>query len=211
MINKKSWDINLDWIKYTSYSQLDIKKEVNPIDGKYLVEEKTIVEEAKLPFYRDNIKLVRLIDDKWKKGLEIYYLVLDGDNLFRLNGTSPPIHEVNAKAPINLDQENAMDYLKFFCHFVRGEEGPFIITDFLQPNEIPEIKDFKEKEEFNLNLYPTKFNGMDKGNFMFTSIIWYSNALFAARFKIQPSGMVHMLEDEPIQGGLSVKYPYSLS
>jgi hypothetical protein len=48
------------------------------------------------------VALIRVRDPSWaNQKLNIYYLT-DQGNLFRLNGTSPPIHEVNAKAPIKI-------------------------------------------------------------------------------------------------------------
>ena len=50
-----------------------------------------------MPFY-ERVVLIRVKDPGWTpKSLNIYYLTVDG-NLYRLNGTSPPIHEVNARA-----------------------------------------------------------------------------------------------------------------
>lgn len=208
MNHSKSWGINLDWVTYSNQDFSDLKEKINPIDRKFLIGDETIIKKTTLPFYQDKVKLIWLTDINWKKGLEIYYLIFES-NLYRLNGTSPPIHEINAKVPLKLNKENVEDYLKFFCYFVQGDHGAFLITDSLQPNEIPEIKKKKEKEEFSFNMHPTKFNGMDKDSFLFASIIWYDDVLFGARFKVDPTGMVHMLEDEPILK-ISIKYPYIL-
>ena len=93
-------------------------EQINPIDGKYRVSaESTRVEWRMLPFY-ETVALIRVRDPNWvNQNLNIYYLT-DQGNLFRLNGTSPPIHEVNAKAPIKVNEENVLEYLRFFCFFV---------------------------------------------------------------------------------------------
>jgi hypothetical protein len=89
-----------------------------------------------LPFY-DSVALIRVRDPNWvNRRLNIYYLT-DQGNLFRLNGTSPPIHEVNAKAPIKVNEKNVLDYLRFFCFFVRGEEGPFYIAESMEDPNMP--------------------------------------------------------------------------
>ncbi len=67
--------------------------------------------------------------------------------LWHLDGTSPPIHKVNDTFGIKLpsvpraeengepgelseaDQKTLLGYLRFFCEFVHGEEGPFYIID----------------------------------------------------------------------------------
>jgi hypothetical protein len=111
--------------------------QINPIDGKYQVSSNsTEVGWRMLPFY-DHVVLIRLRDRTWgKQKLTIYYLT-DQGTLFRLNGTSPPIHEVNAKAPVRITEQNVLEYLRFFCFFVRGEEGPFLIAESMDDPYIP--------------------------------------------------------------------------
>ena len=79
------------------------QEQIKVIDGKYRVStESTQVHWRMLPFY-DSVALIRVREPSWADpNLYIYYLT-DQGNLFRLNGTSPPIHEVNAKAPIKVD------------------------------------------------------------------------------------------------------------
>ncbi len=206
MKHPKSWGTHLNWVAYTKGQSVDFKERINPIDGKYHFSEKTIVAETTLPFYTNEVKLICIADKGWKKGLEIYFLTFK-NTMFRLKGTSPPLHEVNAKAPVQLNVENVKDYLRFFCYFVHG---PFLITESLQQAEIPEIKDDKEREEFLFNMHPIKFNGMDKKNFLLTSTVWYKNALFTARFCVQPTGMLDMIEDEPLLEELSIQFPFSI-
>ena len=45
----------------------------------------------------------------------------------------------------------------------------------------------------------------DNGNWMCDAVVYYSNALFIANFSVQPSGMIEMLDDEPIAADLPVK------
>ena len=81
-------------------------EQINPIDGKYRTSPaSTRVAWRTLPFY-ETVALIRVQDPNWvNKSMTIYYLT-DQGNLFRLNGTSPPIHEVNNKAPIKINEEN---------------------------------------------------------------------------------------------------------
>src|SRR5262245_51807643 len=87
--------------------------QIGTVDGKYRVSpDTTQVHWRQLSFY-DNTVLVRVRDPNWvNKKLYIYYLTREGE-LYRLNGTSPPIHEVNAKAPIRVTEQNVLPYLKF--------------------------------------------------------------------------------------------------
>lgn len=207
----KSWSSGLLWDRLAEQDRKELLERINPIDGRRQVDTNTAMENTRLPFYSDHIKLLRLSDPKWSARLYVYYLQ-NKENLYRLNGTSPPIHEVNAKAPIQLNESNVLAYLRFFCFFVRGDYGPFLIFESLDQPEIPDISSAEEHAELEKHAYPARFNGVDaEGKFLAAAMIWYGNAVFAAKFKIQPTGMVEMDGDEPVLGDLTTKIEAPLS
>lgn len=186
--------------------------QINPVDGKYKVSaESTEVHWRMLPFY-ESVALIRVKDPNWvNKKLNIYYLT-DQGNLFRLNGTSPPIHEVNAKAPINITDDNVMEYLRFFCFFVRGEEGPFYVAEDMSDPNMPADMDDTTRSVVEGTIRPASFEGKnDQGHYLCDAVVFYSNALFIANFAIQPSGMIEMLDDEPIAADLPSKIEVPVS
>lgn len=168
--------------------------------------ERSRLDVVELPWY-DNVILLRWTDEDWpQEGLAIYYLLHEGKNLFRLNGASPPIHEVNATAPIRLTEANVLDYLRFFCFFVRGEEGPFHISEILSDPVLPQDLDPPTRKVFENTIHPAIYAGRDeRGFFLCDASLFYSNALFDTRFMIQPSGMVEMEDDEPVAPDLPVR------
>lgn len=181
-------------------------EQINPIDGKYRVSaESTEVNWRMLPFY-DQVALIEVKDPKWtKQKMKIYYLT-DQGNLFRLNGTSPPIHEVNAKAPIKVNEQNVLEYLRFFCFFVRGEEGPFYVAESMEDPNMPTEMDETTRSVIEGTIRPATFEGVnDQGHFLCDAVVFYSNALFIANFAVQPTGMIEMLDDEPIAADLPTK------
>lgn len=187
-------------------------EQINPIDGKYHVKaETTQVEWRMLPFY-DQVALIRVKDPNWTNPkLNIFYLT-DQGNLFRLNGTSPPIHEVNAKAPIKVTEANVLDYLRFFCYFVRGEEGPFYIAESMEDPNMPTEMDDTTRSVIEGTIRPATFEGMnDQSHFLCDAVVFYSNALFIANFAVQPTGMIEMLDDEPIAADLPVRVDQPVS
>ncbi|MDB2683194.1 hypothetical protein N9Z27_02985 [Alphaproteobacteria bacterium] len=181
-------------------------EQIGPIDNKLQVQaDTTKVQWRMLPFY-ESVALIRVKDPGWvDQNLYIYYLT-DQGNLFRLNGTSPPIHEVNAKAPIKVNEENVLDYLRFFCFFVRGEEGPFYVAESMEDPNMPPEMDDTTRAVIEGTIREAEFEGMNEQNqFLCNAVVFYSNALFIANFSVQPSGMIEMLDDEPIAADLPVK------
>ena len=181
-------------------------EQINPVGGKHKVDAQTTqVHWRTLPFY-ESVALIRVKDPAWTpRNLFIYYLT-DQGNLYWLNGTSPPIHEVNSKAPIKVTEDNVLEYLRFFCFFVRGEEGPFLIAESMQDDYIPKDLDDKTRSVIEGTIRPATYEGMnEQGHFLCDAVVYYSNALFIANFAVQPGGMIEMLDDEPIAADLPVR------
>ncbi len=193
------------WNAVEGEEKVGFLEQVNPIGGKYKVSPQTSqVHWRNLPFY-NGLAMIRITDSLWpNKKLKIFYVTEQG-NLYRLNGTSPPIHDVNNKGFVNVTEENVLEYLRFFCFFVRGEEGPFLISEDVNDPLLPQM-DEATKNAFANVLRPASYEGKDeKGNFRCDAVVFYSNALFLANFSVQPSGMIEMLDDEPILQDLPIR------
>lgn len=179
---------------------------VGTVDGKHSPSiETTEIHWRQLPFYK-TVALIRLRDPNWDpENIGIYYLTNKGE-LTRLDGTSPPIHMTNAEAPIKVTEENVLDYLRFFCFFVRGEEGPFLISETMDTYGMPQDLDEGTRKAIEGVLRPATYEGKnDDGHFLCDAIVFYSNALFLSNFAIQQSGMIEMTEDDPLVTDLPVR------
>lgn len=180
-------------------------EQVGPIDGKWRVTDETRVEAVSLPWY-EGMVLFRLTDPAWLPKLAIYYLgdsIAVSGSLYRLNGTSPPIHEVNATAPLVLNEQNVLGYMKFFCFFVRGQEGPFYILESADDPVIPPDAPESALAAMRNTVRAATLEGRDEhGNYLCSAVVWYSNAVFWSDFRVQQGGMVEMVDDEPIAADL---------
>ena len=184
----------------------------NSIDGKHACSaDTTEVHWRQLPFYKQ-VALVRLRDPNWDPShLSVYYLTNKGE-LTRLDGTSPPIHMTNAEAPVKINEDNVLDYLRFFCFFVRGEEGPFLICETPDSYGIPKNMDDTTQRAVEGVLRPASYEGKNsEGHLMCDAIVFYSNALLLSNFAVQPSGMIEMLEDDPLMTDLPVRVDQPVS
>lgn len=195
-----------NWNPVTGEELDGFLEQINPVGGKHKVSPATTqVDWRSLPFY-DQVVLVRVKDPSWApKNLVIYYLTAEG-NLYWLNGTSPPIHEVNGMAPIKITEDNVLEYLRFFCFFVRGEEGPFLIAESLDDPYIPTEMDAQSRTVLEGTVRPASFEGVNPaGDMLCEGVVFYSNALFIAHFAVKPNGMIEMLDDDPIAADLAIR------
>lgn len=118
-------------------------------------------------------------------------------DLLALNGSSPPIHEANARSPIRLSTpEDALAYLTFFCAHVWGDEGGFWVC--AEPGELPFLPGapIENYEPQLAEIAAPAFQGCnDEGHWLFKVILRYGKSLFRATMAVQRGGMVELLED----------------
>ncbi len=182
-------------------------KLINPIQGKFTANASTAtVEWAQIPFY-NTIALVRINDSTWPANTGPFWFLAKQGRMFLLDGSSAPIHDANEADPVTITEPKVLEYLKFFCYFVHGDEGPFLIVEDINHPALDTSKiDDTTRKVIEDALRPAAFEGKtDDGHFEASAMVLYGNALFSARFSLSPNGMIEMIDDEPIAADLPVK------
>jgi len=149
--------------------------------------------------------LITASDPGWGPTIAAWVLK-DGGRLVRLDGTSPPIHTLNNAVNPILTRENAIAYVGFFCTFVHGDAGPFATIGSLEDGILPPELDRDKIAEFIrapqiLKEEPVAENE-DRISFHVETLVYYADAVFVSNFLLHPTGMVEMLEDEPLANDL---------
>ncbi len=127
-----------------------------------------------------------------------------------LDGTSPPIHRLNAELPVRLgDAARALAYLRFFCSAVQGEEGAFTLferPEQLLPAAALESEDAAKaaREAVSAEVRAGGDPARPDEDWMLWAVVKYAGSLSESRFRLQRSGMVEMLADEPVAAKLSL-------
>lgn len=195
------------WQAVTGPQMEPFLKLINPIQGKWTAAPASAsVAWAQIPFY-NTIALVKVDDPAWPAKTGPFWFLAKQGRMFLLDGSSGPIHEANEADPIMVTETNALEYLKFFCYFVHGDEGPFLIVENINHPALDTSKlEDATRKVIEDALRPCAFEGKtDEGNFEASAMVLYGNALFAARFSMSQNGMIEMIDDEPIAADLPVK------
>lgn len=162
------------------------------------------------------------IEDKFNNELPGFFTFIryGEDGLTWLNGTSPPIHQLNSLLSITLKSENLDNYLSFFCSYVHGELGGFRIIERNEdihwgPRNKPDARTNNGKQlvslikaalqdaqsKTNFSEYDDEKNENSVG--FARKVVFYGSSLFLADFEIHNTGMVEMKNDFPILTNLS--------
>jgi ankyrin repeat protein len=199
-----SWEHGLIWEPLDSVGRGLAQASIDLLTDQPKRSSRTQFEWAALPFYPpDKARILRL-SDPGPLDLRAYYLVVSSPSTtelrcIRLDGNSVPIHGVNAEVPITLTPSVVCDYLRFFCFFVQGDEGPFLITESIEQPEIPPLSE-QLRSELARHLRPARYHGWNDAHdaYRASALVYYGRALFFADFVIKPSGMIEMLTDQPV-------------
>ena len=174
------------WQNVTGPQMDPFLKLVNPIQGKFTANPATAtVAWCQLPFYT-SIALVRVDDSAWPPNTGPFWFLAKQGRMFLLDGSSAPIHDANEADPIKVTDATALDYLRFFCYFVHGDEGPFLIVEDINHPALDQSKlDATTRGVIEGAIRPAAFEGRaGEGAMEASAMVLYGNALFSARFSM---------------------------
>ncbi|MEL6652397.1 MAG: pentapeptide repeat-containing protein [Bacteroidota bacterium] len=212
-IDRYIFDWGDAWSEVPESHLEELIKRVSPVDGKYRLDlETSRVFQRNLPFYK-NVRLLAFIDPSWSNPNLVIYYLKDKDSLYRLNGTSTPMHEVNAKAPIKLNEDNVLEYFRFFLFMLRdGDKKPFRLLENIEVSELSGDLDKASKILMEDAIRSASFDGLDdENNFLLSGTVLYENYIAIVNSKVQLNGMIEFLDDEPIVEDLPVKWNIPIS
>jgi ankyrin repeat protein len=201
----QSWDSCCRWARVPREKRSRLFPPSKPIDGRLRVTTRTTIEWSKLPYYAgESVRIVRLRDDAWGEAVHVYFLYSPRTGLLRLDGTSPPIHTFNKATARRITAATVINYLRFFCYFVRAKGSPFLVLESPRQREIPATATAEEMKQFTKFVRPARLYGWDKKNktYQLSAVILYLGALFYSDLRVAKTGMVEMDDDEPLAADL---------
>jgi TIR domain/PDZ domain len=178
-----------DEAEFQARTRAEAPTEVTVAKAQLTVDSLDLGRWTRLSFY-PNTQLWEL--GRYGSDATISYLVPTRGAPIFLGGTSSNIHHYNTQVNLNLNNLLAAgDYLRFFSSYVWGEAGPFRIIE--RAEDLPA----KHRGEFAPLLKPMSIQQASQ-IFEAQANVLYGNVVFAAKFKINPTGMVEMVDDKPL-------------
>ncbi len=161
-----------------------------------IVPETTSIACLNLPWWGD-AELIVANDPTWP-GEEFTAAWVLSERLFRLDGSSPPIHAINGRIKPLINKDNVLSYLGFFCWYVCSERMPFAIVESVNDPIFPLQPGSEKFDAIEDLIRPAELLEEREDGFHCEAYVWYSDALFKANFVVPPGGVVAMIEDEPL-------------
>jgi hypothetical protein len=150
--------------------------------------------------------LVRVTDLLWRpQALTLYFVGLRGQYR-RLDGSRRFIQFMNEKFPLKLTALNVLDYLRFYCYFVRSHGRPFLLVE--KPEDLGLFEPAPKPEQLIALasvLRPAKLEKEDPATgYDISAMVRYAEGLFDCRFNVSPQGTVKLLSEQLVGEPLPV-------
>ena len=143
-----------------------------------------------LSFYK-NHKLIEVEDYSATPSKQWFFV--HGRERALLDFNYKSIVELNKKIPIDLHDDNVIEYVKFYFSLVQGRHGRFIIVDRFEDirwNSIPTLQDKQAMEKL---VKPLRIiEKTDKGIFHLNATMFLKDAAFTSDIYVLPDGSIRM-------------------
>lgn len=156
------------------------------------------------PSFYEGVLLVE-VQMALKTGQHIASFYVTDTHTALFNGAADVVHELNAAGHLNITDQTVLDYLKFFCLAIQGDDGPFRIVT--HGSEIPGWEflsaDTKRVVE-EAAMEPVAGRDIENADsYRVPACVKYSHSLFHTDFRVSKNGTVEMLNDEIVLQGIN--------
>ena len=163
----------------------------------------TTVKSQSVPFYAEH-DLIELTDSTKSPALVRRAIYKPGD-FYILNWTNQPIYTANEKAPIIVNEDNAMIYVNFFFHFVKGRHGRFVLIDGPEEINWSEAPPEKGLQALRNMIKPLAVTDTeDDGTINLLSYMVFKDSLFRAKVQLKRDGMVSLTDEALVVEGMPI-------
>jgi hypothetical protein len=194
-----------EWQKLTPEAAARLLGEINPhLAPVSFSPESTTIRTQKLPFYKD-YSFLELTDLSTVPGARKYVLYkggAKGADINVVNWTNQTVYDTNEKAPVILNEDTVVSYVKFFFSYVRGRHGRFLIIETIDDVRWQIEPPAQGRKVMQEMLAPVTLEDRDaEGTFNLSAFMVFKDSLFRTRIHVKSDGLVSMSdEDLKIEG-----------
>ena len=173
-----------------------ILDKLNPeFDGSVFDPVETTILAQELSFY-PGYRLLDISDHAAMPPLQRFALYSNSDFMI-LNFSNEVIYTLNQKLPINLNEKNVTDYVRFFFTYVRGRHGRFVITENTDDIAWKESPPPAARKAVGTMLMPVTLENIGReSDYQLSATMVFKDSLFKSKIKVDAKGFVSLSDEE---------------
>ena len=184
------------FVKLESPEVEQLLSDVNPsLEGASFEANTTTVMVYDLPFYPG----YRFVDiSNYQEHPSVHrYLIYKPGEITVLNWSNEPIYQLNQNVPIQLNDSNVFEYVRFFFTYVSGRHGRFIISENVDDIQWREEPPPAARKAIGQMIGPLKLlNKESDGTYNIEASMMFKDSLFKAQIHVKPNGLVSLSNEE---------------
>ena len=169
------------------------------IDGSIFDALETTILSIEVPFY-PGYNFLHIADHATNPPLERYvFQKKDSRDFTVIDWNYKTIQKLNQDVPIDLNDENIFEYIRFYFQFVKMRYGRFTICESADNIKWKDEPSSEIKQALNQTLKPLQINEKRKdGVYKINSFMMMKDILFNVDIYVEPNGRVTMADQEVI-------------
>lgn len=184
------------FIKLDKLEVEDLLQHLNPaIDGSPYIAEQTTILSMNLSFY-PNCRFLEISDHTTLPARKTSLILRDA-GVVVLDWTNGPIYKLNENVPIQLNENNVIEYVRFFFAFVRGRHGRFLIIETVDDIAWKDEPPPNARKAIGGLIEPISISKIDdEGTFHLSVRMMFKDSLMKAKLRVTSNGIITMDEEE---------------
>ncbi len=115
------------------------------------------------------------------------------------------IQKINKESPISLDQDNVIEYVRFYFEYVKGRHGRFIICETADHIRWKEEPSDSIKQSLNKALSPLEIHKKNSdGSYVINAFMMLKSTLFGVQIFVRPNGNISMSDHQIVMEDIPV-------
>lgn len=163
----------------------------------------TTASRQSLSFYAEH-DLIEFTDTSTSNPTYTRRVLYSPDSFHILNWSNGPIYSTNEKAPINVSEDNAPEYVKFFFNYVKGRHGRFVIVENVDEIAWDGDVPAKGKEAVAKIIKPVTVTSAEEGKITLLAFMVFKDSLFRANVHVERDGMVSLSDEALVIEGMPI-------
>ncbi|MGH1378459.1 MAG: hypothetical protein ACRBB3_06525 [Alphaproteobacteria bacterium] len=159
----------------------------------------TTILSVNVPFY-DGYRFLNVADHATNPPLQRFVFQKNDSNDFKvIDWTYKIIYDLNKEAPISLDDNNVLEYVRFFFTYVKGRHGRFVVCESADNVQWKDEPPEEVRKKLNSTMKPLEIKEKRKdGVYAIKAFMMLKDALFYVDIYVEPNGRVTMSDHEII-------------